>query len=367
MMLRKFLAPLALMVASFVFAIGAAELALRVAGVDPLGELFGGRDLLVRASTIPGLGYELVPGARGRAWGTEVEVNSAGFRGPEPAARPAGRRVAVIGDSVAFGNQTPPGSEFPARLEELLRARNGTGEVLNFALGGYDILQEIALLEHRVLAFEPSHVVLAYCLNDAGVVSTNLEYIERVARYRESRVLRYSHLAQLVAVRLDQNAHRRFDERANRPENFRADFAGRIDPIGEDETALRTLMAQAVDRHPSNWYRDEARVGRIRFGMRRLAELAAQRDFDTTVVIFPWLETSASGYPHAAVHAIVRGEAERFGHRVIDLTDAFSAYELTALRSDPHDAVHPNAFAHALAAERTASAILAEQAGPAAR
>ena len=32
-----------------------------------------------------------------------------------------------------------------------------------------------------------------------------------------------------------------------------------------------------------------------------------------------------------------------------------------------HDAVHPNAFAHALAAERIASAILAAQAGPADR
>lgn len=359
-MARRFLVPLLLVFASVSFAIGVAELALRLLGVAPLGELFGGRDILVRASERPDIGYELVPSAHGSAWGTEVEVNSAGFRGPEPSAGPAARRVAVLGDSIAFGNQVPAGSEFPAQLGELLRSRDPSSESMNFALGGYDILQEIAQLEHRALALAPSHVVLAYCLNDAGVVSTNLEYIERVARYRESRVIRHSRIAQLIALRLDHAAHRRFDENANRPERFRADFAGRIDPIGEGEGGLRALMARAGDRHPSDWYRDEARVGRLRFGMRRLAQLAEPRGLVTLVVIFPWLEAPGGAYPHAAAHAIVRAEAERHGHRIIDLYDAFSAHELTALRAHPHDAVHPNAFAHRLAAEQIANEILAE-------
>lgn len=376
-MARRFLVPLLIVFASVSFAIAVAELALRLAGIAPLGELFGGRDIFVRASERPEIGYELVPGARGSAWGTEVAVNAAGFRGPEPSPgtavrrvtgrRITVRRVAVLGDSIAFGNQVPAGSEFPAQLGELLREGDPSSESMNFALGGYDILQEIAQLEHRALAYEPSHVVLAYCLNDAGVVSTNLEYIERVARYRESRVIRHSRIAQLIALRLDHAAHRRFDANANRPERFRAEFADRIDPIGEGESALRELMARAGDRHPSDWYRDEARVGRVRFGMRRLAELAQPRGLVTVVVIFPWLEAPGDAYPHAAAHAIVRAEAERHGHRVIDLYDAFSAHELKALRADSHDAVHPNAFAHRLAAEQIANEILAERREPAPR
>jgi lysophospholipase L1-like esterase len=330
--LRPLLANAALAVAAFAACLLLAEGALRALGIAPLAELFGGRDVFVRASEIPEIGYELVPGASGNAWGTQVRVNSRGFRGPEPRDDAGFRRVVVLGDSVAFGNEVPAGAEFPAQLGQALRARDPRFEVLNFALGGYDTLQQLAVLEQRALAFAPEHVVIAYCLNDAGIVSTNREYVERVARYRDDFFVRRSRLVQLVLHRLDERAHAAFMAEMNRPERFRELHAGRIDAIGE-EPELRALMARAADRHPSDWYRDEARVGRVRWALRRVAELSQAHRFAVHVAIFPWLETEGGAYPHAAAHAIVAGEAARLGFGVVDLAEPFAAAGLESLRA----------------------------------
>src|SRR5262245_36500174 len=90
---------------SLVLAFLGAEVVLRAAGYDPMGEALGGRTELVRPSDFPGRGYELVPGARGSGWGTEVAINAHGFRGPERALAAPGRtRLVALGDSVTFGN-----------------------------------------------------------------------------------------------------------------------------------------------------------------------------------------------------------------------------------------------------------------------
>jgi lysophospholipase L1-like esterase len=359
--LHPLVANSALALFAFAASVALAEGALRVLGVEPLAELFGGRDVFVRASADPEIGYELVPGASGAAWGTRVRVNGRGFRGPEPRGDAELRRVVVLGDSIAFGNEVPAGAEFPARLAEVLGARDPRFEVLNFALGGYDSLQELAVLERHALAFAPEHVVIAYCLNDAGIVSTNREYIERVSRYRDDFWVRRSRLVQFVLHRLDQRSHAAFLHEMNRPERFRELSAGRIDPIAADERELRALMASAADWHPSDWYRDEARVGRIRFALRRIAELSRAREFEVHIAIFPWLEAPGGAYPHAAVHAIVASEAARVGFAVTDLADPFTAAGLESLRAAPFDRVHPNAEGHALAARLVAERLLSAE------
>jgi len=70
-------------VGSLALAVLGAEAWLRVDGYDPLDSALNGRVQLVRESRAPGRGYELVPLARGEGWGTFVEVNARGFRGPD--------------------------------------------------------------------------------------------------------------------------------------------------------------------------------------------------------------------------------------------------------------------------------------------
>jgi hypothetical protein len=70
----------------------------------------------------PLLGYDGLPGVRGRFHGQTVTHNSQGNRGPEASfAKPAGvRRVVVLGDSQAWGYGVGDDDTIPAQLGRLL-------------------------------------------------------------------------------------------------------------------------------------------------------------------------------------------------------------------------------------------------------
>jgi lysophospholipase L1-like esterase len=128
------------------------------------------RGLVHRYSTLDGLVYELRPSAT--AYGGRVRTNRHGMRDREyELAKPPGvTRIAVLGDSVAFGFGSRPiqqGHTFPDLLEQHLdETAPGRFEVLNFAVVGYNAAQEAIVLEHKVLAFDPDLVLLAWVPND---------------------------------------------------------------------------------------------------------------------------------------------------------------------------------------------------------
>lgn len=125
-----------------------------------------------RRSSIPGIRYELIPGARGITPGhrQEIRVNNLGFRGPDVnPEKPAGvLRIAVIGDSITFGRPYPEDLLFPRILETRLNRRfpDLRFEVINAGLSGRDTWEERALLEQVVLPLSPDLVILQICLND---------------------------------------------------------------------------------------------------------------------------------------------------------------------------------------------------------
>ena len=95
---------LALALLSAVVALGAVELALRAAGYDRLSDLRAEGGLILRPSSNPDLAYELVPGASGDFWGTQVSINAHGFRGRMDSNTPFdGFRIIALGDSITFG------------------------------------------------------------------------------------------------------------------------------------------------------------------------------------------------------------------------------------------------------------------------
>lgn len=351
---------LALAGGSLLLGLVAVEVGLRVAGVDPLAELRRGGNPLLRAAADPEVEYELTPGARGRAWGTDVSVNSLGFRGPEAARSPAAGtlRIVVLGDSVAFGASVPEGSEFPAQLARLLPGGPGGYEVLNLAVGGYDTANEAALLAGRGLELSPRLVIVAYCLNDIGVVSANLDYVRSLDRLRSP--LYRSRLAALVATRLDRGRVEELDRRYNEEPVFVEKYRGRIDPIGDDEAELRGLMARAPRPLPLRWYADAFRVGRLRHALGRLGALQERHGVPVLVAILPWLDEADGGYPHQAAHAIVAHEARRAGLAVLDLLPSLLPEGLRSLRraENPKDPCHPSARGHELIAQALAAHVL---------
>ncbi|MFG0317061.1 MAG: SGNH/GDSL hydrolase family protein [Planctomycetota bacterium JB042] len=88
-----------------------------------------------------------------------VTINAQGLRGPRdhPAEPPPNRvRVALFGDSCAFGEEVHDAQTVAAYLERRLRG----AEVLNFGVHGYGLGQMVLRLEEEGFSFSPDHVVV---------------------------------------------------------------------------------------------------------------------------------------------------------------------------------------------------------------
>jgi hypothetical protein len=125
-----------------------------------------------------------IPGAEG--WYTAegksyVRINASGWHDKErPLRKPAGvTRIAILGDSYTDALQLPEDSAFPAILERTLNnTLPGRYEVLNFGVGGFGTGQELLMLRHYALKYEPDAVILAFAIvND---VSDNSRALKRV-------------------------------------------------------------------------------------------------------------------------------------------------------------------------------------------
>lgn len=144
--------------------------ASRRSGLEAAGESRFSLRGLVQPSPHPDVVYELKPGLHGTFRGRRLATNSHGMRDCEhTVAKPAATfRIAVLGDSVAFGWGVDQEASYPEVLERRLDAA-GTGrrfEVLNFAVPGYNTAMEVATFEHKALAFEPDLVILHFIDND---------------------------------------------------------------------------------------------------------------------------------------------------------------------------------------------------------
>jgi len=106
-----------------------------------------------------------------------VETNSDGFRdGPfAPVSLAGTHRIAAVGDSVTLGFWVEQSESWPDQLEGLLNLPLPTSdspchfEVMNFGVTGYDLGQEVELVQSRVLPFRPDSLVLAITSNDEEV------------------------------------------------------------------------------------------------------------------------------------------------------------------------------------------------------
>ena len=104
-----------------------------------------------------------------RRWQRDVRSNGLGFREREVGPREAGvGRIAVVGDSFAFGQGIPEEDRFSNRLEAMLArdAPDRRFEVLNFGFPGANTVDEVKTVRDVVLPAQPDFVLLQWYLND---------------------------------------------------------------------------------------------------------------------------------------------------------------------------------------------------------
>jgi lysophospholipase L1-like esterase len=271
----------------------------------------------------------------------EYRVNAEGLRGPEVEVgkRSGVRRVAVLGDSIAFGYWVAEEDTLARQLEVVLGEAQEEGppvEVLNFGVPGYNLDQEIETLRSRVLPFEPDVVVLAFCLNDLeevfsyelGLVQDRAERRKSVLGRLREGLLSHSHLFAWVEYRMAElEARRRFASARN-------PLAG-------------PLYEQAVEDQ------EEGLRGRFRV----LQSILASRGIPGVVAVFPTFIGSWDSYSHHALHHMVVGAAEDAGLLAVDLFDCYAGYHYRAVRVD---VVHPSPLGHRIAAHAIRDRLCAE-------
>lgn len=335
------------------------EIGFRLYGYDPLKFYYDNNQKLpLQESLYPDIKYEMTPNFIGHIWDTDVKLNSIGFRGEGPSFNPKpDYRIIVLGDSVVFGLCVPLEATFPYQLQQLLKDEEKKYEVLNFGVNGYDTLQEIAVLKYKGLQYKPDLVVVGFCLNDVGVTSINIKYIEDLKKYQENILFKFR-LVQFLTSKSDRAKLQEWLNLKNEPNVFLQDYQGQIAPIDNSENELFNLMNQLPNLYPSFWYKHIEKIGRLRFAFRQLSQISKNNNIPILILIIPWLETQEGEYPHKIAHRIVELEATKAGLEVIDLAETFIKTGIESLKIKKYDNIHPNQKGHALIAEKLANYIL---------
>ena len=129
-------------------------------------ELVASRRMVWEPHPEPGAGYTLMkPGSHYEWQDISVDINTHGLRGPEtPYSKPPDTyRILNLGDSVAMGWGTREEDTYGRQLEQLL---NGLGsdelhyEVINAAVPGWNLDNELAYLQAEGLKYEPDLILL---------------------------------------------------------------------------------------------------------------------------------------------------------------------------------------------------------------
>jgi hypothetical protein len=161
-------APLPPLVANALLAFGSlASVALALGGAELLARHWT-PDYLARKRGLQvysrWYGWGGRPGAVASMGGGRVSLNARGYRGRElTLPKATGRtRVAVVGDSLAFGFGVADEQTFPY----LLDVRDNGLEAGNLAVAGYGPGQELLVLQRDALPLDPDVVILAVCLRN---------------------------------------------------------------------------------------------------------------------------------------------------------------------------------------------------------
>ena len=277
----------------------------------------------------PGIPYQLRPNSVGKQdFGSNPDgyfdddstltyrINSLGFRGAETTLeKPENTvRIVVTGDSFTFGSGVRNEHTFPAAMQAYF-SENGAGrqgiEVLNLGAGRYNTVNEVSLLFHEGVRFDPDIVVICFFLNDTNAGGTAKAFSAWVPEDQLPFWRRYSRLADVIATRFER-------QRASEAlvDNY-------IDSFREDAPG---------------WVQSKKALASAR-------ELSEERGFKLVLAIYPVLWSLTGDYPFAGIHEKISRYTTGLGIPVLDLQPIFNGYDGPELWAHPNNQ-HPNPEAH---------------------
>jgi lysophospholipase L1-like esterase len=340
--LRGALANLALLLGSIGVCLASAEVVLRA--LAPQERRNEGH--LYRLEPNPGLARSaLLPDASALHMGVRVRTNSFGLRDREYAReKPRGTlRVAFFGDSFTYGQGVELEDLFTERVEARLGGTLGEGrvEVWNFGTAGFNTFQELLYYAHYGQQFDPDLVVLVWVPFDHeqnGYTYKDFERFDQrgevppAREYRRGERVGGSGLGRLYRTYLQPLYVVRF--------------------FGRRAKELVGQLGVNLNRLEESEHRAAESEGhRLQFAsLRKFHQLARASGDDFLLVLFPGLQRLDSDYYQDLLYAKLEAFCAEHGIPVLNLFPSFRGRDPAELHVSLVDA-HPNAKAHALAAD----------------
>ncbi|MCA6111268.1 SGNH/GDSL hydrolase family protein [Bradyrhizobium cenepequi] len=266
---------------------------------------------LKRASDIPGVGHEHIPGKNGVYMGVPITINSAGWRDREHSVQKENGaiRIMMLGDSLTFGWGARPEDVTSFRLERLLNAKENRFEVINTGIGNANTAMEATYFMKKAYVYKPEIVVLNYFVNDA----------EPTPRRTKNFFLEHFYSAVFIAGRFDV-LMRTFFGKADWQQYYR-------DLYQENQPGW--LVAQS--------------------SLKELANYCKARNIKLIVVNYPELH-ELSPYPLQDITSVVASKVKALGIPFLDLLPSVENQAPKSLWVTKTDS-HPNGKAAGLYAD----------------
>jgi GDSL-like Lipase/Acylhydrolase family len=281
-------------------------------------------------------GYELNP--------THQEVNANGLRDREfPLQKPPDTfRILAIGDSFTYGDGVTQKETYVKQLEALLNQKLGNRglryEVLNAGVPGYNTQQELIHFNEVGRPFDPDLILLEFTLNDAELGMFGLKNVEgsmglmRLKQWIKANFALYSFVRGRVLAW--QSWHRAVESGLK----------------GGDESVYPLVQA-AVGKSTAGWEH-------CRQSLKGFASTANALNIPILLVIYPMMVDLDDTYPFKSVHTLIAKTATDSQLPVVDLLPRFMGHDASVLWASSTNH-HPNAAAHAIAANGIYSALIA--------
>ncbi len=324
---RKIIFRIVALLISFLIAIFIGEILVRVFGLAP--GLNNVATKIHRLTNNPILKYELIP----FTYDGYETINGQGRRDFHYPAKKAENvfRIAVLGDSVAFGWGNNVWHAHPNILEFYLNKYQKIPrikfEVWNFGVRGYGTDEEVECLRVKAMATNPDLVIMTYNLNDPDPHSIDLawiysemkwvdeQYLLDIEKAWENKLKRTlvanSALYRMIKYRLLAGSHARHRQ-------------GVVNKQGREQVALKTKHNYSDKKEKYFYEITQAYWPTVADSFSKFTSYTDELGIKGQVVMLPGFDDLID-YKYLPIHEKVKDEAEKCGALFFDLFPTFNS------------------------------------------
>ncbi len=344
---------------ALVVTLGAVEGAMRVFGMGVPARAPMSQTRLIRMTVpedvAPGLWETLSPGGESSILypghgdvpdrTVRYSISAQGLRDREFAVPkpPWVVRIALVGDSVAYGTGVNAEDSLPKQLETRLRkALPGARiEILNCGVEATNTSQQVALARYRLLAFDPD--LWLWCVTIPDASGKN---IPRPPDWGELPAQRWITRLGLTSGRWESAG----------PQDPRRAAVMKVRGVSVlADTLCHMVYARlkgsvTVASYRRDWDPTSPGFGQVQSALTELAATPAGAAGRVRVALYPTLTTLNERYPFQGEAARLAAVCEGLELPFLHLIEPLMGLQAPSLHAHPHDR-HPNAHCHGLVAE----------------